>query len=237
MSIPDFHMHVLPGMDDGSPDEATSLEMLSRTWDYGVDTVAATSHFYGEDNSPREFLARRQQAYERLQSAAQGRELPQVLLGAEVRFFSGISGMEELRSLCLEGTDLLLLEMPFVPWTERMLREVEAIAQRGLTPVAAHIERYMDIQNRKTMKRFMELDVLIQCNASFFLRPRTGRKALKMLKEQKIHFLGSDSHNISVRPPNLGPALALVEQKLGPAALAHLQSYGQLATEGSKLHP
>jgi protein-tyrosine phosphatase len=125
--------------------------------------------------------------------------------------------------------------MPFVPWTERMLREVRTIAQRGLIPVAAHVERYMDIQSRKTMAAFMDMDILIQCNANFFLRAKTGRKALKMLKNRKIHFLGSDSHNTTVRPPNLGEALGLIEKKLGPAAIEHLQSYEQLATEGSSL--
>jgi protein-tyrosine phosphatase len=233
----DFHMHVLPAMDDGSPDEATSLAMMETTAAYGVDTIAATSHFYGEDNSPTEFLARRQRAYDRLMNAVQGRGgLPQVRLGAEVRFFSGISGMEELGKLCLEGTDLLLLEMPFVPWTDRMLREVESIAGRGLTPVAAHVERYMDIQDRKTMGRFMDMPILIQCNASFFVRRKTSRKALKLLKERRIHFLGSDAHNMTLRAPNLGEALELVERRLGPSALDHLQAYQELAMEGSRLY-
>jgi tyrosine-protein phosphatase YwqE len=86
------------------------------------------------------------------------------------------------------------------------------------------------------MKRFMELDVLIQCNASFFLRPRTARKALKMLKNEQIHFLGSDAHNMTARPPELGQALALVERKLGPAAIERLQRYEQFAVEGSGLY-
>ena len=42
----DLHMHVLPGMDDGSKDVRTSIAMLKRSASYGVDTVAATSHFY-----------------------------------------------------------------------------------------------------------------------------------------------------------------------------------------------
>lgn len=221
----DFHMHVLPGMDDGSPDVETSLRMLEISAGYGVDTVCATSHFYAEDNSLSQFLERRTEAYNRLAKAMEGRtDLPQIRLGAEVRYFGGVSTIEDLEYLCLEGTDLLLLEMPFVSWSDRMIREVGAIRQRGLQPVAAHIERYLDIQPRKTMERFYEQGPLIQCNAGFFLSRRAGRTALKMLRQGTIYFLGSDAHNLAGRKPNLGDAYALIEKKLGRAAIEQIRS-------------
>ena len=211
----DFHMHVLPGMDDGSKSVEMSLGMLERSASYGVNTVAATSHFYAWENSPRKFLTRRAEAHRRLMETAAGREdLPRVLLGSEVCFFDGVSGMDELEALCLEGTKLLLLEMPFVRWTERMLREVETIQRSGLIPVAAHIERYLDFQPKSLMNEFFELGVLLQCNASFFL-DRRARRALKMFRKGQVRFLGSDAHNLSSRPPNLGGAAELIEKKLG----------------------
>ena len=220
----DFHMHVLPGMDDGSKSVEMSLEMLVRSAGYGVDTVCATSHFYAEQNSISQFLTRRAKAYDRLRQAAEGREdLPELLLGAEVYYFAGISRAEGLERLCLEGTNLLLLEMPFTRWTDRMLQEVEQIQRQGLQPVAAHIERYMHLQPRKLMEAFFGLDVLIQCNAEFFLARRTARQALGMLRSGEIHFLGSDAHNLSSRAPDLGPALEMVERKLGRDALFRLE--------------
>ena len=42
----DFHSHILPGMDDGSKSTQESLEMLDMLRAQGVDTVAATPHFY-----------------------------------------------------------------------------------------------------------------------------------------------------------------------------------------------
>ena len=220
----DFHMHVLPGIDDGSKTVTSSLQMLEASAAH-VDTVAATSHFYAEENSLSEFLTQRAEAYERLSQALEDREdLPQILLGAEVRFFRGVSAMEDLEQLCLEGTNLLLLEMPFVRWTDHMLQEVEAIGRRGLQPVAAHIERYLSIQPRKTMDVFWDLDVLIQCNASFFLSRWTARRALAMFRKGMIHFLGSDAHNMSSRPPNYGQALEVIEKKLGQEALDRLEA-------------
>lgn len=219
----DFHMHVLPGIDDGSKDVATSVKMLRASAAYGIDMVCATSHFYAHDNSIGKFLARRQAAYGRLMDAVAGRNgLPAIRLGAEVLFFTGISTVDDLEELCLEGTNLLLLEMPFIRWTEHMLREVEAIRLRGLQPVAAHIERYMPIQPRRLLNNFFGLGTLIQCNASFFTSRRTARHALGMLRREEIHFLGSDAHNMEGRAPNLGAALAVIEKKLGPEALDRL---------------
>lgn len=216
----DFHMHVLPRMDDGSRDVAMSVAMLERSAACGVDTVAATSHFYAEDNDIPRFLARRQSACNRLMEAVGGRDdLPQLLLGAEVLYFSGMSAVDTLDALCLEGTDLLLLEMPFVLWTDRVLREVDAIQRSGLQVVAAHIERYMDIQPRRTMEAFLDLGTFIQCNGSFFLNRRTIRQALRMFRQGQIQFLGSDAHNITARPPNLGEAVQIIERKLGRTAL------------------
>lgn len=219
----DFHAHLLPALDDGSDSLETSLAMLEIWRSQGIDRVCATPHFYAERTTPEKFLRRRREALEALRAAMGTAEgSPALLCGAEVRFFDGISGAEALPSLCLEGTDLLLLEMPFTRWTERMLMEMGELRQRGVRPVAAHLERYLDLNPRQTIRRFLQMDVLIQCNAEFFLSRRTAGKALRMLREEKIHFLGSDAHNLRSRAPNLGPALALIERKLGPRALDRL---------------
>ncbi len=230
----DFHAHFLPGIDDGSRSVEMSLTMLEMWQQQGIDRLCATPHFYAEHTSPRRFLENREFAFRSLTEAMQARglEVP-ILLGAEVRFFDGISGVSELRQLCLQGTDLLLVEMPFTRWTDRMLLEIDEIRRRGLQPVAAHIERYMDLNPRRTMERFLDMDILIQCNAEFFLSRHTARKALRMLADERIHFLGSDAHNITSRAPNLGPALDRIEQKLGPRALDRLVRMEELFLQES----
>ena len=223
----DFHSHFLPGIDDGSDSVETSLQMLALWRGPGrVDRLCATPHFYAEHNTPGRFLRRRARALASLTQAAadQGVPLPEILLGGEVRFFDGIGAAEDLPALCLEGTNLLLLEMPFVPWTDRMLGEVAELRRRGLTPVAAHVERYMGFNSARMMRAFFDLDILIQCNAEFFLTRHTARKALRMLDRGQIHFLGSDAHNTTTRRPNLAEALSLIEKKLGPDAIDRLRA-------------
>ena len=156
----DFHSHFLPGIDDGSENVSMSLSMR---------------------NNPERFLRNREAAYNAVRDAmsryrpSNGGNWPDIMLGAEVYFFNGISRYEGLHDLCLEGTDLLLLEMPFTPWTSRMIDEVSIIASTtGIMPVAAHIERYLN-QPKSLVKAFLDLDIYIQSNAEFFLERGTDR--------------------------------------------------------------
>lgn len=203
----DLHSHILPGMDDGSRDVLESLAMLEASAAQGVGLVAATPHFYAEENSPERFLSRRAEAAQRLRAALRP-GLPEIRLGAEVHYFEGIARSEWADALCLEGTGLLLLEMPFAPWTERMLQEVRELQNRpGLTVVLAHIERYCRWQDKKTWVELLNWGVLNQCNAACYLHWRTRRAALELLRAGRVHFLGSDCHNMDARPPRLGEAM------------------------------
>lgn len=229
----DFHSHILPGIDDGSRDVEMSLGMIGELSRQGVDTVCATSHFYVSQRTPEHYLERRQEAYELLLPVLP-ENAPRIFLGAEVLYFPGISRMEDLPSLCLEGTDLLLLEMPFSAWQEYWIREVCDLAvSREFTVLLAHIERYYDQQPRRVWDQLLELDVLMQANADFFLRKdssllpfRRRSKAMTLLREGRIHLLGTDAHNLSSRAPHMAAAREKIRQQIGRQALAQIDSLG-----------
>lgn len=200
----DLHSHVLPGIDDGSKNVEESLAMLWASARQGIGYVAATPHFYPMENSPEQFLERRRAAAEQLRAVWQP-GLPRLLLGAEVYYFTGISQSIEIETLCLGGT--LLLEMPFCPWTNRMLAEAIALReQRRLNVVLAHIERYFRWQPKELWEKLLNRGLLMQCNASFFVDWKTRRRAQKLLAMGRIHLLGSDAHNMTSRPPRMGEA-------------------------------
>ena len=224
----DFHSHILPGVDDGSKSTSMSLDMLASLRKQGADTVAATSHFYATQRSVRRFLERREQAWSRLRERLP-EDAPRILLGAEVLYFPGIAHMEELEELCLEGTDLLLLEMPFTAWSEYMVREVDELARSGrVTLMLAHIERYFYEQPRSVWDGFLENGVYMQSNAEFFNSLRTRRRALQLLESGYIHALGTDCHNMGSRAPRLAEARRRIEKRLGPEILEDLDSLAEL---------
>ena len=76
--------------------------------------------------------------------------------------------------------------MPFQDWSDYMIREISEIRDMGLYPVAAHIERYIKDQPRGKIQDLMDTGILIQCNASFFLNPKTRKKAFRMLSDEML---------------------------------------------------
>lgn len=223
----DFHSHILPRMDDGSKDLDESLALLHMLAEQRISTVVATSHFYADHESVDHFLDRRERAYESLETVWKD-GLPRVIRGAEVRFYSGVSQMQDLPKLCAGNSRLLLLEMPAQRWTDYVVKELCELAGRGdLTVVLAHMERYMGLQSADTLKHLYDHDISIQCNANFFLQFSTKRKALSMLKNGRIRFIGSDCHNLTTRPPRIGQAYDLIEKKVGGAFLEAFHDYGR----------
>ena len=218
----DFHSHFLPNMDDGSDGIETSLAMLRESRRQGVDLICSTSHFYADEEDPASFLARRAEAYERLRSAMEktSEAFPDILLGAEVLYFPGISVAEEVRDLCLEGTPFLLVEPPMMPWSNSMIDEVEQCGETlSCIPVIAHIDRYMRMLRDDTLfDRVQGRRMLIQVNANYFLHPRSREAAVEALTEHRFHFIGSDCHNMESRRPNMGDAARVVWEAGASAA-------------------
>ena len=222
----DWHSHILPRMDDGSHDTAESVLLVNMQKSQGVETVIATPHFYANDETVDSFLDRRKNAFELLKTELPEGS-PEILLGAEVRYYQGISRMDGLKALRIEGSKLLLLEMPMSSWTECMIRElVEMSGSNNIKIVLAHIERYLNLQTKNTWSRILESGILMQSNASFFTSFSSKRKALTLLKEDNIHFIGSDCHNLTSRPPQIGKAFEIIKKKLGEDYISQMNEYG-----------
>jgi protein-tyrosine phosphatase len=233
MAIIDFHSHVLPGIDDGSRDVSMSYQMLRLAAEQGVEIVNATPHFYASRDRIERFLDRRSRALDRL-SEVLSSKLPQLYLGAEVAFFSGISTADRIEELCLEGTEVLLLELPFRPWSERDLEEVEALIEvRGFQVVLAHLERYLLIrENRSYIPRLMELPLQVQINAGSLLEWRRRGKMIQLFRAGQAHLLGSDCHNLTDRPPNLAAGRQMLAKKAGQECLARVDAAGERLLKG-----
>ena len=209
--ICDIHSHILPGMDDGCKTVEESLTLLRDSFAQGVRYLAATPHYYPVE-SVEAFLERREKAWQSLQSRLEA-NMPQIILGAEVSFYTGLCYEERLPELCLGDTDCMLLEMPFAPWEGSVLKEVGSISMvRGITPIIAHIERYLRYQNSDTVQKLLDRGALIQMNGENLLGAFGGHSGRKLLKKGLVQFLGSDCHNTNSRPQNLGQAMQVLRK-------------------------
>ncbi len=216
----DFHTHILPSLDDGSKSVEMSLQMIRELARQGATGIASTSHFYADQNSPVEFLRRRQTSWEKLRPALDA-SVPPIRLGAEVHYFDGIEKNPDIPRLRISGTKILLLEMPFSKWPRRVINSVVDLNHNaGITVMLAHIERYIDMNDDiDVWDYFLDNDIVMQSNCEFFMDKHTRKQALKMLEVGRIHVLGTDSHNLDSRKPNIQPCMDFIRKKLGNDAI------------------
>ena len=206
----DFHTHLLPCIDDGANSVETAKRMIEQSKEQGVTTVLLTSHYYGKKRSPEQFLEKRAEAFALLKSVApQGIDFR---LAAEVHFTGDIiPSFTDLAKLKIEGTNYILLELPFTSvWRKDLLERIkEFIDETGLTPVLAHIERYETFQkNPKMLSKFVAAGCLTQLNAKAFLDKKRVSFAQAALRHGLAHCIGSDMHDCESRAQNLAFAKA-----------------------------
>lgn len=229
----DFHTHIMPGIDDGSIDIDMTESMLEAELSQGVSHIYATPHFYADRASVEKFLERRACALAETERLTASRhDLPRITAGAEVLFFTGMGRAEQLSQLCIAGTDLLLLEMPFGQWTPDMVREVREVMDRqALRIILAHVERYEQFQrDMSAYDEILSMPLTVQINAGSFIAPGLrGRRRLNLaLSLMDLHdecIIGSDCHNMTDRRPNLREARAVIERRAGADRLARLDEY------------
>jgi len=220
----DLHTHILPGLDDGAKTVEESLRMLRIEREQGVDTVVLTPHFYRDRENPKRFLQRRREAVIALGSrilelpGEERSRLPELFLGAEAAWWPTMAEWDELPELCIGETQNLLLELPAAPWNDRLLGQLhEFYGRTGITPVIAHLERYLKLQRPEHIEEILSLGFPVQIGADALLRPLSRGRALKLLRQGQARIVASDCHNCERRRPNLAQAMEVVRSRLGAA--------------------
>lgn len=203
MGYIDIHSHILPGIDDGAKTVEEAIELLEQEKNDGITSIICTPHFYPEIDTLEAHTEKCQEAFSVLKASIEYKELPNIYLGHEVQYFAGISKCQSLDKLCFTGTNILLLELPFLsPLSEYMLREVKSIERDlGITVILAHIERYSRDRHFKKLLKLVESGVVsAQINADSVINPDTQKTVLKLIKRGLVSYIASDAHSPSLRP-------------------------------------
>ena len=197
----DLHTHILPKMDDGAQSVKEALAMLQAQAEQGVDAVALTPHYYGREENIKSFLARRDAAFKQLVRAAEGKEIPEMILGAEVAWMPDMAEWPDLEKLCYQNSGVILIELPMTHWTDATFQQLYKMEnRRGITPMIAHFDRYFQCQKERNIHRLLETGYPIQISAGSLRRIFGRHKSLAMLKYCD-GILISDCHNMDDRPP------------------------------------
>ncbi len=234
----DFHTHILPGIDDGAKDIAMSLNMLGVAYENDAEAVILTPHVNASSDF-KKFLCARDEKYSLLKKAIKKNNAasPELLLGAEIQLDSSLAEREDIRSLCIEGTNILLLELPYAPWNSWYNHEIyNIIAKHEVVPVMAHIERYFRRpEDIKKLNTLISYGVKFQVNASSFLSFSGKRIIRDLAAEGLVSAIASDAHNLKLRSPDISRALKAFKRKFGEDFIYYIYNKSSELLENHKI--
>ena len=202
----DVHCHILPGIDDGAPDLATSVEMGRVAAADGVRTVVATPHIREDHPFDRASIPALVAEVNAALEAA-GVDL-EVLPGGELAVSEVLElGDDELGALSLGGAGWLLVESPYTHAADMLENNLFDLQLRGFGVILAHPERSPSLMSDPDrLARMVERGILCSVTAGSMEGRfgRTVRRAtVEMLKRGLAHDVASDAHDPDGRPPEL----------------------------------
>lgn len=218
----DLHCHILPGIDDGAPDLATSLQMARVAVADGITVTACTPHmmpgYY--DNTSEGVRA----AVAALQAELDQTGIPlKLVTGADVHLVTDIvPGLRNGSKLTLADTRYFLFEPPHNTAPPRMAEAVFDCMAAGFHPLITHPERLRWIEDHYAlMVQLAQAGAWMQITSGSVtgrFGKRTQYWAERMLDDGIVHILATDAHNLRNRAPILSEAVHAVTARLGHQA-------------------
>lgn len=213
----DIHCHVLPRVDDGSINVEMSIEMLKRLKNQGATSVFCTSHSDYIINDVKRYKNIFQQTKQYVK-----KEIPELnlYLGSEVfctkyNIHDIVLGIQQGLYLTLNDSRYILTECNVGVKPTEFLFIASVLLNAGYTPVFAHVERYYNIFDNNTIDKIISMGCMLQVNAYSFgdgIYSECGERALLRLNKKQVHFLGSDAHNTTWRPPMIKCGLEYLKE-------------------------
>ncbi|MBK1441643.1 histidinol phosphatase [Parapedobacter sp. ISTM3] len=191
----DIHSHLLPGIDDGSPDAATSVGYIKRLQALGLSQFYATPHVLNDlyPNTRATINA----ALDQLKPVLP----PDVAMEAAAEYMiDDIFGtMWPPHFLLTLPDNYLLIEMSYVVENPQIDQYIVDLQAEGYKIIFAHPERYPFYHQRpERYEQFKELGCLFQMNLlspTGYYNSQIQRAAQYLLKRGMIDLVGTDLHH------------------------------------------
>jgi protein-tyrosine phosphatase len=203
MSVVDIHCHILPGLDDGSPDMTTSIAMARLAISVGISTAIGTPHWIEDEHETDPAQVRQMSAD--LQAELDREDIPlSVLPGNEAFVCPSLPDRVkkgDVLTLADKGTHLLL-ELPYEDLPNYVDDVIFRLQLQGLIPVLAHVERYAFVRSDwHVLDRWVQHGCLAQVNASSLDRTMGDGLAQDLVDRGLIACTATDAHDTAHRAP------------------------------------
>mgnify|MGYP001029673840 CR=1 FL=1 len=204
----DIHSHILPAIDDGSPNLITSIKMAQIAVSEGITEMIATPHFIEKDKETDKNTII--QKVEELNRELAHRSIDLTILpGQEIFLTPGVPDLYDrgkLLTLC-DGDKYLLVELPLMSIPLYALDVIHSLKLKGLNVILAHPERNIEIaRNPGRLREFIKIGALVQVNSlTLFgvLGKNAKHTAENIINSGMAHFIATDCHTARTRSPRI----------------------------------
>lgn len=195
----DIHSHLIPGIDDGSPDMETTIAIIRRFIELGYEKIVTTPHIMCDyyKNTPAIILKGLDDVRNEL---AKQNITFDIEAAAEYNLDDGLSGLIENKDILTFGDSHVLFELPFMAEPPNFQEIVFNFQMAGYKPILAHPERYAywydDFGKYEELK---SKGILLQMNLlslTGHYSPQTKKVSEKMVEAGLIDAVGTDCHRI-----------------------------------------
>lgn len=216
----DIHAHILPSIDDGPETIEESIELCKVAANDGIKTIVATPH--SKDGVYETKSVEIIKAVDTLNTALVVNQIDiDILPGAEIHISEGL--VESIKNgdvlTINNGGKFILFELPFAfipPGTDKLIFNLKS---NGIIPIIAHAERIAAFQRKpELVDQLVKIGARVQVNAHGLTKmaSRGERKCAEwLLKNRLVHFIASDVHSLTGRPPILSKAVECAARIVG----------------------
>lgn len=205
----DVHCHVIPHVDDGARSTEQAMNMISIAYESGTRAMIATPHYeVGRYDDNKEEILKN---YEKIKELAE-KKYPdfKLLLGNEVFFSYGVvENLNEENIFTMAGSNYVLVEFSPNDSFDYIRKSLNEIINGGYIPILAHTERYEEvISSYKNVEELVDAGSYIQINSRTIAGSTSvgigiRRKVMKLIKNDLVHFVGTDTHSDGRRTPDI----------------------------------
>ncbi|QNQ84412.1 exopolysaccharide biosynthesis protein [Lactobacillus sp. PV037] len=240
MVLVDIHAHLLPGIDDGSPDMETSLQLAKAAVEDGITHALMTPHHLNGrySNHKKDVIKLTEQFQEQLK---QEKIDLTIFPSQEVRLSSEIPAALDSDDIlfCDEDGTYMLLEMPSedVPlYAKEMTYQLLA---RGITPIIVHPERNSRIlKEPELLQKFLEQGCLTQVTASSYVGVFGNKIAdlsERLIAAGQVATFASDAHSLAKRESKMTEAYDKLSKEAGSDVVAIFKQNAQDIINGENV--
>jgi protein-tyrosine phosphatase len=219
----DIHSHILPGLDDGSPDLETSLAMARLAAQHGTTDLVASPHCDFQFSFDPAVV---EAGIDELNRACTGTLRIHYGCDFHLHYENVQQAIANPAAYAVNHGSYLLVELPdllAIRGAEAALRQL--ISAR-LSIIITHPERNGVLRRQlPLLASWVEEGIFLQVTAQslFGAFGRSAKTAaVELLRRGLVHFIASDGHDLQRRPPRLDQAFAWVASEFDQATAERL---------------